>query len=107
MVGGNGGLARMLLMVVERFAPGRMTEVYRVARERGRMLPDGLVYVDSWVSASLDVCFQLMACDDPVLLQEWTAHWGDLADIEIVPVVPSAETSAMMARLANEAASED
>jgi hypothetical protein len=92
----------MLLMVVERFAPGRLAEVYRVVRERGRMLPDGLVYVDSWVSASLDVCFQLMACDDPVLLQEWTARWGGLAEIEIVPVVQSATTSALMARLAAE-----
>ena len=92
----------MLFMVVERFAAGRAAEIYRVARERGRMLPDGLIYVDSWVSAGLDVCFQLMECEDPVLFQEWTARWGDLADIEIVPVVPSAETSALMARLAGE-----
>jgi hypothetical protein len=93
----------MLFMVVERFAPGRATDVYRVAREQGRMLPDGLVYVDSWVSAALDVCFQLMECEDPVLFQEWVAHWGDLADIEIVPVAPSSETSALMARLAGDA----
>ena len=93
----------MLFMVVERFASGRAPEVYRVARERGRMLPDGLVYVDSWVSAALDVCFQLMECEDPVLFQEWVARWGDLADIELVPVAPSSETSALMARLAGEA----
>ena len=92
----------MLFMVVERFAPGRLAEVYRVVRERGRMLPDGLVYVDSWVAASLDVCFQLMECEDPILFQEWAARWGDLADIEIVPVVPSQVTSALMARLAGE-----
>ena len=92
----------MLFMVVERFAPGRASEVYRVARERGRMLPDGLVYVDSWVSASLDVCFQLMECEDPVLFQEWVTRWGDLVDIEIVPVAPSSETSALMTRLAGE-----
>ena len=90
----------MLFMVVERFAPGRATEVYRINREQGRMLPDGLVYVDSWVSAGLDVCFQLMECEDPVLFQEWAAHWGDLADIEIVPVTPSSATSDLMARLA-------
>lgn len=64
------------------------------------MLPDGLVYVDSWVSAALDVCFQLLECEDPVLFQEWVARWEDLADIEIVPVAPSSETSALMARLA-------
>jgi hypothetical protein len=66
------------------------------------MLPDGLVYVDSWVSANLDVCFQLMECDDPVLFQEWTVRWGDLAEMEIVPVVPSKATAALMARLAAE-----
>ena len=92
----------MLFMVVERFAPGRAAEVYRIARERGRMLPDGLIYVDSWVSAGLDVCFQLMECEDPALFQEWTAQWGDLASFEIVPVVPSRTTSSLMSRLANE-----
>lgn len=92
----------MLFMVVERFAPGRVDEVYRIVRERGRQLPDGLVYVDSWVAAGLDVCFQLMECEDPVLFQEWAARWGDLAKMEIVPVVPSKATAALMARLAEE-----
>ncbi len=92
----------MLFMVVERFAPGKAAEVYRVARERRRMLPGGLTYVDSWVSASLDVCFQLMECDDPAAFQEWTARWGDIAHFEIVPVVPSKTTSSLMARLAEE-----
>jgi hypothetical protein len=90
----------LLFMVVERFGPGKMTEVYRVVRECGRMLPEGLVYVDSWVSAGLDVCFQLMECDDPVLFQEWAANWGDLVDIEIVPVTGSKTTAALMNRLA-------
>jgi hypothetical protein len=97
----------MLFMVVERFAPGHATEIYRIAREQGRMLPEGLVYVDSWVSAALDVCFQLMECEDPVLFQEWVAHWGDLADIEIVPVTTSSATTALMARLAGVPAAED
>ena len=63
-------------------------------------VPEGLVYLDSWVSASLDVCFQLMECDDPALFQEWVARWGGLAEIEVVPVTTSARTSALMARLA-------
>jgi hypothetical protein len=92
----------MLFMVVERFGPGKATEVYRVARERGRMLPDGLIYIDSWVSAALDVCFQLMETEDPVLFQEWVARWGDLAEIEIVPVSHSHATSELMARLAEQ-----
>ncbi|MGH2530841.1 MAG: DUF3303 domain-containing protein [Thermomicrobiales bacterium] len=93
-------------MVVERFASGRQAEIYRIVRERGRMLPEGLGYVDSWVSADLTVCFQLMECADPVLFQEWTMRWGDLADFDIVPVVPSKATAALMARLAHEAAAD-
>jgi hypothetical protein len=90
-------------MVVERFAPGRISEVYQVLRTRERMLPDGLVYIDSWVTASLDVCYQLMECEDPLLFQEWAARWGDLADIEIHPVASSAATTALFARLDAEA----
>ena len=97
----------MLFMVVERFAPGRLAEVYRLLRERGRMLPEELIYVDSWVAASLDVCFQLMECDDPARFQEWAAQWGDLVDIDVVPVVPSKATAALFARLDAEATGPD
>ena len=90
----------MLFMVVERFAAGRQAEIYRTVRERGRMTPEGLVYVDSWISASFDVCFQLMECDDPVLFQEWVVGWGDLVDIDVIPVTNSKATAAMMNRLA-------
>jgi hypothetical protein len=90
----------MLFMVVERFAPGHMAQVYEAVRERGRQLPEGLIYVDSWVGAGLDVCFQLMECEDPVLFQEWAAQWGDLVDLEIVPVTTSQATTDLMARLA-------
>jgi hypothetical protein len=90
----------MLYMIVERFATGRTSEVYQLVRERGRMLPDGLVYVDSWVSANLETCFQLMECDDPIVLQEWIAQWGDLVTFDIIPVVPSKQTAGLMNRLA-------
>jgi hypothetical protein len=90
----------MLFMIVERFAAGRTSEVYQLVRERGRMLPDGLVYVDSWVSANLETCFQLMECDDPIVLQEWIAQWGDLVTFDIIPVVPSKQTAGLMNRLA-------
>jgi hypothetical protein len=90
----------MLFMIVERFATGRTSEVYQLVRKRGRMLPDGLVYVDSWVSANLETCFQLMECDDPIVLQEWIAQWGDLVTFDIIPVVPSKQTAGLMNRLA-------
>jgi hypothetical protein len=80
-------------MVVETFVAGP-GPVYARAAEQGRMLPHGLVYVDSWIDAErLDRCFQLMETDDPELFEEWTARWSDLAEFEIVPVVTSAEAA--------------
>jgi hypothetical protein len=80
-------------MVVEVFAEPRA--VYRRARDRGRMLPAGLRYVDSWVDAqNLNRCFQLMETDHPELFDAWVAEWRDLGDFEIVPVIGSAEAAA-------------
>ena len=77
-------------MVIERFRHGA-GPIYRRAAERGRLLPDGLRYLDSWVDERLERCFQVMETDDPGLLDQWTAHWSDLVDFEIVPVVDSGE----------------
>ncbi len=84
--------------MVEHFTAAASVEIYRRAREGGRSLPDGLRYLDSWVRADLRGCFQLMECDDPLLLQEWIADWGDLADFDVVPVTPSRATQELMAR---------
>ena len=86
----------MLFMVVERFRDRDAKAIYRRFRDQGRMMPDGLKYVGSWIEANFDRCFQLMECDDPKLLQEWLLSWGDLMQCEIVPVVPSAETKALV-----------
>ena len=80
-------------MVIERFKNRDATPIYQRAREQGRMLPEGLRYVSSWVEDNFDRCFQVMECDDPRLFAEWTAQWADLADFEIVHVVTSAEAS--------------
>jgi hypothetical protein len=53
----------MLFMTIERFRDRDARAVYRHFREHGRMLPDGLTYVGSWVEANLDRCFQLVECD--------------------------------------------
>jgi len=82
----------MLFMVVEKFRNRDAKAIYRRFRDQGRMAPDGLKYVGSWIEANFDRCFQLMECDDPRLLQEWLLSWSDLVECEIVPVVPSAET---------------
>ena len=79
----------MRYMVVERFTQGP-GPVYERFAERGRMAPEGLVYVDSWIDERLDRCFQVMETDDPSLFDAWTAAWSDLATFEIVPVISSA-----------------
>ena len=86
----------MLFMVVERFRDRDAKAIYRRFREKGRMAPDGLKYVGSWIEANFDRCFQLMECDDAALLQDWLLNWSDLVECEIVPVVPSAETKALV-----------
>jgi uncharacterized protein DUF3303 len=83
-------------MVVERFSQGARP-VYERAAERGRMLPEGLRFVDSWVDEKLDRCFQLMETDDPRLFDEWIAQWSDLAEFEVVRVLAS-EDAAVRAR---------
>lgn len=82
-------------MVIERFTPGP-GPVYERAARQGRMLPDGLRYVDSWVvdDGELDRCFQLMETDDPALLDLWCQRWSDLVAFEVHPVISSADASA-------------
>jgi hypothetical protein len=87
----------MLYMVVERFRDGDPAPVYRRFSDRGRLLPDGLRYVASWVTDDLRRCFQVMECEDRALLAEWMARWDDLADFEVIPVVTSAEAAAAVA----------
>jgi hypothetical protein len=84
----------MLYMVIETFRHGDPVPIYRRFRERGRLAPEGLRYVASWVTEDLRRCFQVMECDDPALLAQWTAAWADIVDFEVVPVVTSAEAAA-------------
>ncbi len=83
----------MLFMIIERFKNDDMLPIYQRLRDEGRMLPEGLEYIDSWVEPNFSRCFQLMECDDLRLLQEWILKWrGSEATFEIVPVVSSKET---------------
>jgi hypothetical protein len=88
----------MLFMVIERFEGNDMVPIYKRLEKQGRQLPEGLAFVDSWIEANFSRCFQLMECDDARLLQEWVLGWrGTGASFEIVPVVPSRETRAVVA----------
>ena len=79
----------MLYMVVEHFKGRDALPVYRRFRERGRLAPEGLIYISSWVDESLQHCFQLMETDDRKLLDQWIAGWSDLVDFEVFPVMTS------------------
>jgi len=78
--------------VIERFRNRDAKPIYRRLRDRGRQMPVGLEYIDSWVEPSFERCFQLMETDDARLLQEWVASWADLMEFEILPVVHSKNT---------------
>ncbi len=87
----------MLYMVIERFKNREAIPVYRRFREKGRMTPPGLNYVESWVETNFDRCFQLMECDDVRLLEEWAANWRDLVEFEFVPVRTSKQAAEFIA----------
>ena len=87
----------MLFMVIERFKNNDAAAVYRRLRERGRMLPEGLKYVESWTETNFGRCFQLMECDDPELFRQWTANWEDLVEFEITAVLTSKEAAEAIA----------
>ena len=90
----------MLYMVIERFKTAGAVEVYRRAKERGRLMPGGLEYVASWIDFDFTRCFQLMKTENEKLLDEWTSHWTDLVDFEILPVQTSDEAmEAIQSRL--------
>ena len=79
----------MLYMAIEHFKDGDAKAVYRRFRDEGRLMPEGLAYVDSWVDRDFTRCFQIVACEDPELLQVWAQAWQDLVAFEFHPVVPS------------------
>ena len=81
----------MLYMIVEHFRNGDAGPVYARFREKGRLMPEGLHYVNSWVTADRAHCYQVMECDDRALLDIWMAEWDDLTEFEVHPVITSAE----------------
>ena len=84
--------SRMNYLVIERFK--NAAEIYRRFAEKGRMMPHGLTYVESWIAEDLRTCYQLMETDDFSLFAQWTQNWDDLMDFEIIPVLSSAEARA-------------
>ena len=83
----------MLYMIVEHFRNGDPKPVYARFRDKGRLAPEGLKYIISWVTDDLAHCYQVMECDDRRLLDQWLAAWSDLVDFEVHPIVTSAEAA--------------
>jgi len=81
----------MLFMIIEHFRPGQAPAIYRRFRDCGRMMPQGVRYVSSWIDLDFQRCFQVMETDRESELRAWTSNWEDLMDFEIIPVRTSAE----------------
>ena len=87
----------MLYMIIESFKNRDAAPVYRRFRDHGRLAPEGLTYISSWVTSDLTKCYQLMECADPPLLEQWIAQWSYLVDFEVVPIVTSAQAAERIA----------
>ena len=81
----------MQYMIIERFHPGKEKAMYLRFAEKGRMLPEGVNYINSWINEPVTICYQLMETESPRKLQEWIDQWKDLVDFEVIPVISSAE----------------
>lgn len=76
----------MQYMVIESIRAGSVQHVYDRFHAKGRMLPDGLNYVDSWLEYNGNRCFQLMETADESLFDHWIAHWQDLVSFEVIRI---------------------
>lgn len=87
----------MQFVIIETFRGGDPVPVYRRFRDQGRLAPDGLAYVASWVTEDLSRCYQVMECDDRALLDQWIERWADIVEFEVIPVISSPEAAAAVA----------
>jgi len=78
-------------MIIERFHTGKGKMIYERFAEKGRLLPAGVNYLDSWIKEDVSICYQLMRSDSVEKIHEWISHWNDLADFEVIPVINSDE----------------
>jgi len=84
----------MQYMIIERFHAGKVKALYKRFEEKGRMLPEGVSYINSWIDEQIRICYQLMESDSDEKIHQWISHWNDLVDFEVIPVITSAEAKA-------------
>ena len=78
-------------MIIEKFHPGKGKDIYKRFEEKGRMFPEGVSYIDSWITEDVSICYQVMEAETEEKLHQWISNWNDLADFEVIPVLTSAE----------------
>jgi Protein of unknown function (DUF3303) len=81
----------MLYMIIEKFHPEKVKALYKRFDEKGRMMPAGVNYINSWIDETVTTCYQVMESDSTDKINEWISHWSDLADFEVIPVLTSAQ----------------
>ena len=81
----------MLYMIIETFHPGKQKQLYKRFKEKGRQLPAGVHYINSWIDEDLKTCYQVMESDTNEKIREWVQFWADLSDFQVIPVLTSAQ----------------
>ena len=84
----------MLYMIIERFRAGKTKMIYQRFAEKGRLMPEGVKYINSWVTKDMEMCYQVMDSITEEKIREWISKWDDLSDFEVIPVIGSDEAKA-------------
>jgi hypothetical protein len=77
----------MLFMIIEHFKD--TTAIGERFRAKGRMLPESVAYVASWIDPKTHRCFQVMEAPTAAHLDPWVDAWKDLGTFDIIPVLTS------------------
>jgi mannose-1-phosphate guanylyltransferase len=84
----------MLYMIIEKFHTGKAKALYDRFDENGRMLPEGVSYINSWIDEQISICYQVMESDSDEKIHQWISKWNDIVDFEVIPVISSADVKA-------------
>jgi len=78
-------------MIIEKFYPDKIKLLYQRFEEQGRLLPNGVHYVNSWIDENVETCYQVMESESKERLLEWISNWDDVATFDVIPVISSIE----------------
>ncbi|MCP4441780.1 MAG: DUF3303 domain-containing protein [Aureispira sp.] len=78
-------------MIIEHFHQDKLKEIYDRFDKKGRLMPESVHYINSWIDEKVEVCYQVMEAESREKLLEWISNWEDVTDFEIIPVIDSAK----------------